>query len=167
MNIQTKEDFKKAFDQLYNPLCNFSASILNDEAGAEDVVQEVFVRLWNKRNEINISGDFKSYVFQAVKNKSLEVLRKKKSDLNRIQMAANVAYVERDSPIEREMQNFMLKEKLYNSLRQLPPKCREIFEMSKLEGLTYVEIADVLKISTKTVETQMSRALKILRETLK
>lgn len=167
MKFQTKEDFKRAFDQLYNPLCNFSASIINDEAGAEDVVQEVFVNLWNKRNEINIAGDFKSYVFQAVKNKSLEVLRKKKSDLNHMELAVNVVYVERDTPIEREMQNYLLKEKLYNSLRQLPPKCREIFEMSKLEGLTYVEIAKVLKISPKTVETQMSRAFKFLRETLK
>jgi len=167
VKFQTKEDFKRAFDQLYNPLCNFSASIINDEAGAEDVVQEVFVNLWNKRNEINIAGDFKSYVFQAVKNKSLEVLRKKKSDLNHMELAVNVVYVERDTPIEREMQNYLLKEKLYNSLRQLPPKCREIFEMSKLEGLTYVEIAKVLKISPKTVETQMSRAFKFLRETLK
>ncbi len=166
MKIQTKEDFKRVFDQLYNPLCNFSATILNDEAGAEDVVQEVFVKLWNKREELDVSGDFKSYVFQAVKNKSLEVLRKKKSDLRHLESAIQVAYVDRDTPIQRELDNYLLKEKLYNSLRQLPPKCREIFEMSKLEGLTYGEIADVMKISPKTVETQMSRAFKILRNFL-
>ena len=167
MKIQTKEEFKRVFDQLYNPLCNFSASILNDESGAEDVVQEVFVKLWNKKDEIAINTDIKSYIFKAVRNKSLEVIRKKKADLNRMDIMANRAYVDADSPVEDEVQKFMFKEKLYNSLRQLPPKCREIFEMSKLEGLTYVEIAEVLKISPKTVETQISRALKILRETLK
>jgi len=167
VNIQTKEDFKRVFDQLYNPLCNFAASILNDEAGAEDVVQEVFVKLWNKRNELKINTDIKSYIFQAVRNKSLEVLRKKKSDLNRLEIVSKTSYVEADTTVEQEMQNFMFKEKLYNSLRQLPPKCRQIFEMSKLEGLTYSEIAKVLEISPRTVETQISRALKILRETLK
>ena len=167
MNFQTKEAFKRVFDEYYNPLCNFSSAILNNDTLAEDTVQEVFLHIWNKRKDIHIQDDIRNYLFSAVKNKSLEVLRKKKAEVIKISAAGDNLIEGKSYNIVEESSKYMRLERLYNSLRHLPPKCREIFEMSKLEGLTYSEIAKHLNLSVKTVETQISRALKILRKNLK
>lgn len=158
-----KNTFKAVFKKYYNPLCNFASTIVNDHKLAQDVVQDVFTKLWDKRNEICISSNEKSYLFQAVKNRSIEVLRKQKND----QKVSTIDYhdhYDTNNEFEEQARKFMLKEFLYKSIRQLPPKCQEIFVLNKVNGLTYNEIAVDLDISVKTVENQIGKAYRKLRE---
>ena len=162
MELLDKNRFKEVFKEYYNPLCNFAAGITSDRKMAQDVVQDVFTKLWDKRNELHINSSEKSYLFQAVKHRAFEILRKRKNEskLNEIEFEASYS-TERD--MEEQANKFMLKEFLYNSIRQLPPKCQEIFVLNKVNGLTYNEIADDLDISVKTVENQIGKAYRKLR----
>lgn len=150
------------FKKYYNPLCNYASTIVNDHKMAQDVVQDVFTKLWDKRDNISINDNEKSYLFQAVKNRSLEMLRKRKSDQKISTADYNDVHVD-NLEIEEEAKNYMLKEFLYKSIGQLPPKCQEIFVLNKVNGLTYNEIASDLNISVKTVENQIGRAYRKLR----
>lgn len=165
MIFTNKEEYKKVFEEYYNPLCNFAFKIVKRKDLAEDVVQEVFVQIWHKRSTIQLSSHIKNYLFQSTRNKAIELLRRNKLESDYIQ---NDMHSKEDSyEIEQDANTFMLKEQLKRSIRQLPPKCQEIFVMSKVNGLTYTEIAEELNLSVKTVENQMGRALKLLREMLK
>ncbi len=158
-----KNRFKEVFKKYYNPLCNFASTIVNDHKMAQDVVQDVFTKLWDKRDNLSIESNEKSYLFQAVKNRSLEMLRKQKIDQKVSTADYQALYVD-GSEIDEQARKFMLKEFLYKSIRQLPPKCQEIFVMNKVNGLTYNEIAIDLDISVKTVENQIGKAYRKLRE---
>ncbi len=149
------------FKKYYNPLCNFASSIVNDSKMAQDVVQDVFTKMWDKRDELIVNTNEKSYLFQAVKNRSLEVLRKQKLDAN---ISSQLKPMENSNALEEQAKNYMLKEYLFKSIRQLPPKCQKIFVMNKVNGLTYGEIAKNLDISVKTVENQIGKAYRKLRE---
>lgn len=163
----TKQEFKKLFEQYYNPLCNFASTILHSRIKAEDAVQDVFIKMWQKKDTVGGLENVKAYLFTATKNKCFEYLRKLK--LERKLSEENESRLEMSSSIniDDEADKYVLKEKLFNSIRQLPPKCRDVFTMSKINGLTYSEIAIELGISPKTVENQMGRALRLLREIMK
>ncbi len=165
MIFETKEEYKKVFDEFYNPLCNFAYKIVKREDLAEDIVQEVFVKIWQKKDKITLSSTIKNYLFQSTRNKAIEVLRKNKLESTYLDEKGKIEDVQDD--MEEEANNFLLKEKLRRSIRQLPPKCQEIFVLSKMNGLTYIEIAEELNLSVKTVENQIGRGLKLLREMLK
>ena len=162
MELLDKNRFKEVFKEYYNPLCNFATSITSDPKMAQDVVQDVFTKLWDKRNELVINTNEKSYLFQAVKHRAFEILRKRKNE-TKINVSDFEESFSPDKGIEEQADKFMLKEFLYNSIRQLPPKCQEIFVLNKVNGLTYNEIADDLDISVKTVENQIGKAYRKLR----
>ncbi|MDF1696647.1 MAG: RNA polymerase sigma-70 factor [Saprospiraceae bacterium] len=162
MELLDKNRFKEVFKEYYNPLCNFAIGITSDRKMAQDVVQDVFTKIWAKRNELSINSSPKSYLFQAVKHRAYEILRKRqnesKVDIGMVESSYNA-----QNEIEEQANKFMLKEHLYKSIRQLPPKCQEIFVMNKVNGLTYNEIADDLGLSVKTVENQIGKAYRKLR----
>lgn len=159
--FSTKEEYKNTFDEYYNPLCNFAFRIVKRQDVAEDVVQEVFIHLWQKRKSINLSGSIKNYLFQSTRNKGIEFLRRNKLESDYVESELHLK--KSDYNIEDDSSNYMLKEQLKRSIRQLPPKCQQIFVLSKMNGLTYGEIAEELNLSVKTVENQIGRALKLLR----
>jgi len=158
----SKAQFKAIFETYYNPLCNFCSKYLQDRGDIEDVVQEVLVKLWQNHHKIELQKDVKYYLFTSVKNKSIEIIRSRK----RKQEILDTITPEKNfqEPVGDEPDLIILKEKLQSSIRQLPPKCQEIFVMNKVNGLTYNEISAELKISVKTVDNQMRRAFKLLRE---
>ena len=163
MDFKDKKDFKVLFRKLYGPLCNFAFRYVNDESKAEDIVQEVFVHLWEKRNSIVVSGNIAAYLFTACKNKSLEVIRKKQKEIEHID---NADWIKRNENADMSAvsEELIKLELLYNSIRQLPTKCQKVFVLHKLNGLTYDEIAEHLNLSKKTIENHMVKALRILRE---
>lgn len=151
--------FKEVFMTYYVPLCNYANKYVSDDSLSEDVVQEVFLHLWNKNDELEIRDNLQSLLFQSVKNKALESLRTSKNYKKAIE-----SIPQNSQETRKESEQFMWREQLNSLLRHLPPKCRRVFAKHRLNGLTYVEIAAEEGISVKTVENHMTKALKILRE---
>ncbi len=164
MLFRNKAEFKSVFEAYYNPLCNFIKRLGNDNTLAEDVVQDVFLHLWKTRQQYNQDTDIKSLLFQASKHKLFEYLRKDKAYEKHLQNFNGNQDLSAD---EDQLAESLLKlEKINQSLRHLPTKCRLVFEMHKFKGLTYSEIAEINNISIKTVENHMLKAIKILRTLL-
>ena len=156
-----RKSYQAIFEEFYNALSNYSNTIVHNHTDAEDVVQDVFIQLWNKRDSLQIETKIKYYLFTAVRNRSIEVLRKRKMHHKYVEEEKNVK--ESFEILGDDAEDMVLKERLHRSIRQLPPKCQEIFVMNKLNGLTYNEIAESLNLSSKTVENQIARAFKLIR----
>lgn len=160
------QDFEKVFNQHYNTLCNYAFSFLKDLQSSEDVVQEVFIRIWEKRQDLITSETIRFYLFSAVRNNCLTYLQKEKRmvivELNDGNIVGSPDGPEPDNHPGKDY-----KKHLEIAMQQLPPKCREVFVLSRISKLSYREIADTLGLSIKTVENQMGKALKILRLYLK
>ncbi|MBN1989889.1 MAG: RNA polymerase sigma-70 factor [Bacteroidales bacterium] len=161
--------FERMFKSLFRPLCLYATAILGNVDSAEEVVQEMFVNLWNKRGSYIITGDPKNYIILAVRNASITALNQNRKlrleqDLYQKELSVytDFAYDLLSAP-EREMQ---LRQQILKALDRLPPQCRNVFEMHRLSGYTYKEIAEELDISVKAVEKHISRALEILRKEL-
>ena len=159
-----KEEFEKLFHSHFKMLVNFANTFLYDEDNAKEIVQDVFIRLWQKKDEMDTQKSVKSYLFTSVRNRSLNYIRDHKKFQNE--------YLDIEQALDNEFaieiaEDNNLEEKIEAALQKLPPKCRKIFEMSRFEEKKYRVIAEELEISQKTVEAQMSKALKILRLELK
>jgi RNA polymerase sigma-70 factor (ECF subfamily) len=163
--IKDIADFEKLFKSQYSKLCSYANLFLNDPDAAEDVVQEVFFKLWKNRDELSINTTLKSYLFRAVRNGCMNVI-----DHISVRDAYKVVNEEdiRDyeSNLIDETIVSELEQRIRESIDQLPSERRKIFILSRFEGLKYREIADKLNISVKTVENQMYQALRFLRENL-
>jgi RNA polymerase sigma-70 factor (ECF subfamily) len=154
-------NFEQLFRDFFPPLMAFARKILVDEDDARDVVQQVFINLWEKRSDLDLSTSLKSYLFTSVHHRSLNVIRDRKKF-----SVGEVPEVAGEWDVSAQIESMELEGKIREAIDSLPEKCREIFEMNRFEGLKYGEIASKLGISIKTVENQMSKALKILREQL-
>ncbi len=160
--FQDSTQFEMAYKQYFSMLVGFAFQYVEDSDEAEDVVQEVFSNIWNQSDHLEVKTNLKSYLFGAVRNASLNRLRHLKVVDSYAQ--ATMQMEESDQTTFMEMDE--LQEKFEAALQQLPEKRRQIFELSRFEEKKYHEIAEELDISIKTVETQMSRALKVMREVL-
>jgi RNA polymerase sigma-70 factor (ECF subfamily) len=160
---------EKAFTYLiekhHHELCVYANSFTKDIYIAEDIVQNVFIRIWEKRNRLNASHSLLSFLYKSVYNEFIDQYRKNQSlfTLEKIYFETlNIVIDEEDT------ETFNRTLELVNiEIQNLPPKCKEIFILSKKEGLTNVEIANYLKISIKTVEAQISNAFAALRSAMK
>ncbi len=160
-----REVFEKLFREYYPLLCNFARRYIYDKSTAEDVVQDFFCKLWDKRLEMKVSTSLNNYLYKSITNLCYNHFRdteaeRKIMDFHGDDMQEMVAGSRYQSDNE-------LNEHLGRALLELPEKRREIFELSRFEGLKYNEIAEKLNISSKTVETQMTRSLEFLRKYLK
>ncbi len=162
-----KSTYKRLFDDHYRPLCNFAYRINGDIDKAEDIVQDIFVKIWNQKDLLQEDKNIKSYIYTMVRNHTLEIMRREGIGLK---VSKEILYLHTDenelSIEEEEIEKYRLIDKIYVSIRQLPPKCSEVFTLSKVNGLTYTQIAERMNISVKTVESHMSKALRLLREML-
>lgn len=165
--LQTKNKivFDFVFHYYYSGLCAFAEKIVGDSNASEDIVQDLFFTLWIKYKQIQISSSLKSYLFTSVKNRSLDYLKKKKKKTKHVNSAPYLQNHAENLSIfwfaESEMETLVQK-----SLNKLPPRCREIFKLSRFAGLKNQDIAEKLGISKRTVELQISNALKFLRKDL-
>lgn len=156
-----KREFEELFRNYFSPLMAFSRRILGDEDDAREVVHQVFINLWEKRSELDLSTSLKSYLYTSVNNRSLNVIRdRKKFSSEEVPESAG------EWDVSAQIEAMELEEKIRAAIKTLPERCREVFELNRFEGLKYSEIASQLDISVKTVENQMTKALKILREQL-
>jgi RNA polymerase sigma-70 factor (ECF subfamily) len=156
-----QQNFEKIFKAYFPALMAFSRKVLGEEDAAREVVQQVFINLWDRRNEIDLSTSLKSYLFTSVHNRSLNVIRdRKKFSSEELPEQAG------EWDVNAELESMELEERIRGAINTLPERCRVIFELNRFDGLSYGEIAKQLDISVKTVENQIMKALRILREQL-
>ncbi len=161
IKICNEEAFNKAFDLYYSCLCFFADKVLHDFDLSRSVVQQVFVDLWIKRDRLQIVS-LQSYLYQSVRNASLDVLKHKKAELKYLSTLEK----EESSQVNDFIEEAELADRINKAIQNLPEKCREILLLCRFEELKYAEIAARLNISVKTVEMQMGIALKKLRKEL-
>ncbi len=158
------EAFKQVFKKFYNPLCHHAYKYVHSREVAEEIVSDVFMKIWKNRLEIEIHTSYESYLYRCVRNLSLDFLKSKQHNQNCLDQDIETAYHVADfyNP-EQSMIYEEFYSKVQSAIEALPPQCRLIFKMSRDDGYTYQEIANNLGLSIKTIETQVGRALKILR----
>lgn len=157
--------FDYIFNYYYSSLCAFSMNYLNDRNAGEDLVQDFFVSLWIESPNLQILSSLKSYLFASVKNRCLDFLKHQKvSEKYRAYILFSAE--SGDNTADHYFAESELRQAIQKSLEKLSPRCREIFELSRLKGLSNQEISEQLKISKRTVELQVSNSLKILRKEL-
>jgi RNA polymerase sigma-70 factor (ECF subfamily) len=153
--------FEALFRRWYEPLCRYACRLADgDMDEAEDVVQQAFVKLWEYRAKLQVAWSLKAYLYKAVHNACLNRLRSRQVQSKYLDFTAQQPDTMLTQPDDTTPE---LRERFQQALDSLPPQCRHVFELSRFEALKYREIADQLGISIKTVETQMGKALRVLR----
>jgi RNA polymerase sigma-70 factor (ECF subfamily) len=169
--IRLKNDDMAAFDQIYHKynrlLYGFAIKIVKFNHDAEDIVHDVFLKLWQNRKSIKEDTSFKSFLFTIAYHTIVNLIRKKSVTEEYIEALKDI---QKEPPAvsgaDLEIEFNELNEKLRNVLEKLPSRQKEVYQLSRDEGLTYSEIAEKLDISVNTVENHMTRALKYLRNQL-
>jgi len=154
--------FNKIFNEYYRALCFFSNQYVKDLDLARSLVQQFFVDLWIKKENLNVKQNSKSYLYTSVKNRSIDYLKRN----NRTIQITEKVKEQNIVPFRDLIQEAETLDQINTSINQLPEKCKEVFLLCRFEGLKYKEVADKLNISIKTVEMQMGIALKKIREKL-
>ena len=160
-----KNGDEKAYEYLvdtyHHRLCVYANSLVNDNDHAEDIVQNVFIRTWERRHNLKSNFTIKSFLYKSVHNEFIDQYRKKKSvtALEKKYIEELERFTEKDEVFFERLLNLVQRE-----IQNLPPKCRKIFLMSKQEGFTNVEIAEQLNVSIKTIEYHITKAFAILRQ---
>lgn len=165
INSLTSQTFDLLFKEWYAPICRTVQRMVQDEHVAEDIVQEVFFNLWSKRETYQINTSFKSYLFKAGINAALNHLKKSKRWTPLENDNGIVAEPLVDATSE-QVEGLELEKIISDTIDRLPPACRSMFVMSRYEEMSYKEIAEATNTSVKTVENQISKALKVLRGAL-
>jgi len=159
---ENRNDFRELFNRHYVPLCMYAFSKVRSQEAAREIVQELFVHLWEKRNEISIHTSLTAYLYRAVLHASLNYI-KHNNIVERTHMKISESDTEQPVQPDALAEEGELYETLVSALQKLPERTRIIFEKIRFEGKKYREVADDLKISVKTVEAHMSEALRVLR----
>ncbi len=162
-----------AFTTLFNrfnlKLCSYAFRILNNNEEAREVVHATFCRIWDRKSSIVIKESLESYLYKSVYNNCISHLRKKKQYGIYVELGLVDVYFNRiiqNPHAELKLIDSEYRKYILSAINELPERCREIFIKCKIEGKTYPEVAGLLNISVKTVEAQMTNALKKLRNSL-
>lgn len=160
-----KAVFDYIFNYYYSSLCAFSMKYLNASNAGEDLVQDFFVSLWIEAPHLEIRSSLKSYLFTGVKNRCLD-FQKHQKVIEKYRSYILFSAESGDNPTDHYFAESELRQAIQKSLEKLSPRCREIFELSRLNGLSNQEISEQMGISKRTVELQISNSLKVLRKKL-
>jgi RNA polymerase sigma-70 factor, ECF subfamily len=159
----------KAFEEIYRlyypKLCYYVCSIVRSKDASKDIVQDVFSNIWEKRNSLHDILSMKIYLYRAVKNRALDYLKHNKL-YTPLLINDEHAEFESSQNVEKECENNELAGMLEKEIDKLPLRCREVFILVKFQGLKYSEVAELLQISTNTIENQMVKAFNFLRKRL-
>jgi len=167
--ILLKKDDPQAFTEIYSryaeSLAGFAASKLYSLDDARDILHDIFVKLWENREELHITSNLQSYLFTVIRHRIIDKIRKNitREEYAAVRQSLNAVY--QDS-IEKGLEARELQQTIEKSLDQLPPRVKEIYKLSREQELSNREIAEKLNLSEQTVKNQLSAALKHLRKTL-
>jgi len=161
-----KGQFEFLFRSSYSALVKYAKRLIKDNDNAEEIVQDLFFRLWQNKEKIKIESSLNGYLFRSVHNKCLHFIQHQKvvTKYSEEVLRKTDDYPENPSEI---LQHKELQERIAGILERLPERCGKIFCMNRFDGFKYAEIAEKLEISVKTVEADMSKALKEFRKELK
>lgn len=162
LQVGNEAAFKEIFDRYDRLLFLYVYRILQSNEDAKDVVQDIFINLWNKKDHLTINTSLKSYLYSAVRNRALNVLRSK--DIANRYIASLQMFME----VESSATDYLIREKditllIEKEIALLPPKMREVFELRRKNYLSNREIAEYMHVSEHTVATHIKRALKVLK----
>ncbi len=154
--------FKRLFDEYYARLCVFATKYTQDLDVSKDIVQDLFVKIFQDRNTLNIKTSIRSYLYQAVKNRCLNFIQHERIHSGHMEKIKTIKSTGNPQWKEKMLET-ELESKIHDLVNSLPAQRQRIFKMSRTEGLKNQQIADKLNISKRTVETQISKALKYLK----
>lgn len=156
-----------AFDEIYNKYCyeihQFVIRYLKDETDAEEIVQEVFIKIWESRKKIKEYSTFESFLFTIAYNSTMSLLRKRVSETKSKEYLKSFQQINAVNPVIEEIHYKELEQKVQSLLQQLTPRQKEIYLLSREEGLTHKEIAEKLGVSENTVKNHLVTTLKFLK----
>jgi RNA polymerase sigma-70 factor, ECF subfamily len=158
-------NFETVFKTHFKNLHIYAIALVKDDMDAEEIVQQVFYKLWEKKEGLQIETSVTAYLYKSVYHASLNFLKHQKVKTNYQRHAVKNSH-SAPAPAAEKIQLAQLQDSLNRALDDLPPQCGLIFKMSRYEEMKYQEIANKLGLSVKTIENQMGKALKILREKL-
>ncbi|UCJ08974.1 RNA polymerase sigma-70 factor [Chitinophaga pendula] len=158
-----RRTFTHVYELHFQGLVLAADRYVKDPGIAKELVQDIFIRIWEQPALLNENGSLRAYLYKAVINHSLNYIKREKNIARHHNLIAESLT---DSYLETLQEEQELKVEIYRAVEQLPAQCRKVFKMSRFDGLKYREIAADLKISEKTVENHIVHALKLLRETL-
>ena len=165
MKAGDRESFNQVFRRYYSPMVRFCIRYVADSDIASEIVQDLFVKLWSNREKISFNTSFESYMLTSVSNSAITYINKERAH-NEAHLRVFSEESDNTDPSET-LQSNNLEESYRQILKDMPDKRREVFLASRYDGLKYAEIAEKLGISQKTVEAQMSAAIKQLKDGLK
>lgn len=171
MNDNFDLTYKTLFRRYYPSLIFYAARLVGEEE-AEDVVQDVFVELWNRKDDIEIGEQIQAFLYRAVYTRGLNVLKHRSVEDNYCAVIEEINkkraeyYQPDNNEVIRRIEDMELRHQILDAINELPDKCKEVFKLSYLHEMKNKEIADVLGISLRTVEAHMYKALKFLRNRL-
>lgn len=152
--------FKQLFDLYFIPLCRYINLLVQDERNAEEIALDIFISIWEKRENIQIQTNVNAYLFRMAKNRALNYLRDNEKNITYESLLA----IEKASVDDLSMEYKELEQIIEDSVCILPEKCREVFIKSRMDNLTNKEIAAQMNVTLKTVEAQITKALKMIRK---
>jgi RNA polymerase sigma-70 factor (family 1) len=163
--IQKKDSkaFESYYKLHYRSFFLMACRYLKNTAQAEEIVNDVFIKIWEEGDTISIDSSLKSYIYRAIINRCLNEIKKNKKDLT---LAADLYITQEESYEMREIEENELRVKLYKAIDLLPDQCRKVFQLSRFEELKQKEIADQLGISIKTVKNHITHALKEISKSI-
>ncbi len=163
-------DFEFLFSEYHQSLCYYAYRFVSDVTVAEDLVQDVFFDLWKNKEKVDLSFSIKPYLYKATYNKSIDYLRKNNMREEKWKQTELINRYNPENYIIEQEETLHLKEmqkEIQHCISKLPPQCKKIFQLSRNKGLKNKEIAEILNISIKAVEKQISKALYEIRSQLR
>ncbi len=158
-----ESNFEEVFKTFFGPLCNYVNSYIKDWESSREIVQGTFMKVWENKDSIEINTSVKSYLYSAVRNRMIDQIRSNQK-LEEYKTTINIDETEENAD---QLNSFLVRQEILKSLDKLKPKMKKIFSLSKIEGLTYSEIAAYMNISKRAVEDNVAKALRLLKDDLK
>jgi len=165
LKLGNRQSYSRLFETYYPVLCAFAFKYLSDLDTSKEIVQDLFVSIYERRSSLVINTSLKSYLFQSVKNRAYNYLSKKRTEEKHHKLISL-----QDSGVadlNDQLTEVEMEQEVFRTIEKLAPRCREIFVMSRIDGMRNGQIADELGVSIRTVETQISNALKEIRYNLR